>query len=447
MKRNFSIRYFDPAHNSKEIITMKTMIGKIFRRTGLVFSLVSIGLSGCSKDRPKTITPEHQGRIDRLYADYDRNFRDYLANAVKALGKETIVLERLSNRFTVPQKLDIHGTAYEVGYTIGHIARQYNRILPSISKKPANKKLNQKIVDMYRKIYPQYLDIVKGIADAYNTEFDQVDLVHMEFNFFHDLWFNLLRYRDFYTLTDFGTFGDTSPSTNCSVASYYTGKRQIVGRNFDNPSDRPHFFATTQITGCYKVMAHIVYFIGHWVADGINEKGLAICAAANSEEYFWTEDYPDEPAVFLGYIPQIILDTCATVDEAIEKIRSVRVWFPNEGIHWLIADPSGKSVIVEFDQDRNMVVMDRNAPYELMTNLALQKGEDYVMRNCTRYRTAKSMLEAGIGNTADMLRVMSAIRQTSDNSHTLWTSIMDLNNRTLEIHYRKEYNKKYKFGF
>ncbi len=387
----------------------------------------------------------HQEAVDRLFAEYDVQFREFLANAVQDIGKETMVLEPLSDRYTTPKKLDIAGTPYEIGYTIGHIANQYNR-RPRLLL-DANRELNRQIVEMYGNIYPQYLEIVRGVADACAVDFDQVDFMRMEYDFFVGLWWDLLQYGRFNDLTDFGRYGDGGSHNNCSIASYFSGDRHIVGRNFDNPSDRPHYFATTHMQGAYKMMGNVVYALYHWVVDGINEKGLSINCASNNEEYFWNETYPQEPAVFSGHMARIVMDTCATVDEAVQLIGSVWVWFPNEGLHWIISDASGKSVVVEFDLNRNMVVLDKNGPYELMTNTALQKGESYVTDNCWRYRTAKPMLEAGIADTGAMFDVMDAIRPTSSGSRTLWTSIMDIGNRSFEVYYRKEYSKKYEFRF
>ncbi|MFZ2053434.1 MAG: C45 family peptidase [Candidatus Aminicenantales bacterium] len=399
----------------------------------------------CCEKKSEPAGETHQEQVNTLYADYDRHFQDCLAGAVQAVGKPTIVLENLSDQFTVPKKIAITGTPYEIGFTVGHIATQRSRLLPLRSD--ANRELNEEIVEMYQRIYPQYLEIIRGIAAAYQAEFDQIDLTRMEYQFFVELWWNLLNYNRFTQLTDFGTHGDVGPTQNCSVASYFTGERHIVGRNFDNSSDRPHYFASMQVEGCYRMMGHIVYSMYHWVVDGINEKGLSIDCATNGEEYFWQESYPQEPTVFAGHMARIVMDTCATVDEAVALIGSVRVWFPNEGLHWVIADAAGDSVVVEFDLDRKMVVIDRPGPYELMTNTALQKGEDYVTNNCWRYQRAKPMLEAGIVSNDDMLNIMSSVRPTSGGGRTLWTSIMDVNNRTFEVYYRKEYSRKFVFGF
>lgn len=416
------------------------------KRIILLPIIVVLVLSNCKTGRNgDNNRGNHQEAVNNLFAGYDQQFRAYLAEAVKAVGKPTIVLEQLSEQYTVPKKTTITGTPYEIGYTIGHIANQYGR-RPDL-RTAANNTLNEQVVNMYENIYPKYLEIIRGVADACGVEFNQVDFTRMEYNFFVGLWWDLLQYSRFSSLTDFGTYGDVAPTNNCSIASYYTGERHIVGRNFDNPSDRPHYFAVTHMDGCHKMMGNIVYCLYHWVVDGINEKGLSINCATNGQEYFWEEPYPKEAAVFSGHMARIVMDTCATVDEAVALIGSVRVWFPNEGLHWIIADASGKAVVVEFDLDREMVVLDKKGPYELMTNTALQKGEEYVMNNCWRYRTAKPMLEAGIMNTGDMFAVMNVIRPTSGGGRTLWTSIMDLNNRSFEVYYRKEYSRKYNFDF
>ena len=47
---------------------------------------------------------------DRIYAEYDREFRTFLAKANGRVGKEAIKVESLSDQFTVRQKLAIKGT-------------------------------------------------------------------------------------------------------------------------------------------------------------------------------------------------------------------------------------------------------------------------------------------------------------------------------------------------
>ena len=46
-----------------------------------------------------------------------------------------------------------------------------------------------------------------------------------------------------------------------------------------------------------------------------------------------------------------------------------------------------------------------------------------------------------------MLDVMNSMRIDRGPGRTLWTTIMDLNARTLEVRYFKEFDRKYEFRF
>src|SRR5262249_1712169 len=151
--------------------------------------------------------------------DYDREFRAYLAEANQIVGKETIQVERLSDRFTVPQKLTIRGTPYDIGLTIGHIGRRAKARLPVVAD--ADRAGNRKVADLYRRIYPQDLELVRGVAAAYGQAAEDVDLRRFASEFTPQLWCGLLNHKRFYEATDFGKHGDPRPNHHCSAASYY----------------------------------------------------------------------------------------------------------------------------------------------------------------------------------------------------------------------------------
>jgi hypothetical protein len=117
----------------------------------------------------------------RVYGEYDREFRAYLASAARVVGKETIQVERLSDRFTVPQKLTITGTPHEIGLTIGHVGKQAGAHLPLVGE--TNRALNQELAGLYRRIYPQQLELVRGVAEAYGQPADDIDLILFERDF------------------------------------------------------------------------------------------------------------------------------------------------------------------------------------------------------------------------------------------------------------------------
>jgi predicted choloylglycine hydrolase len=386
-------------------------------------------------------------RPHSIYDEYDQRFQLCLAKAAQRVGKQTITVEPLSDRFRIPQKLTIRGTPREIGLTIGQVAKQTQARLPTVAG--AGQQANAQLRELYQRIYPEYLDVIAGTAEVYGTPAERIDLRRFESDFTTQLWISLLKYERFYKATDFASHGALPFNHHCSAAAYFVDGHQFVGRNFDHASDRPHFFATLQMAGCYKVMGNTIYDITGEIDDGMNEKGLALCVASNDYgKYSLREPYPAEPAIVMWHMMQIVLQKCATVDEALALLRTVRVWFPEEGNHWLLADATGKSVVVEWAPgDRKPVVFDRPGPYELMTNTAMQEGEEYLEKNCRRYGRAKPLLEHGVRDSGDMLQVMQAMRITAGPGRSLWTSVMDLNARRFEVRYFKEFDRVYEFGF
>jgi len=91
-----------------------------------------------------------QDEYDQLYAEYDGEFRAGVAQATQIVGKEMIKVERLSDQFTVPQKLTIQGTSYEIGLTIGHVGKRAKARLPLLEE--THRAANQKLAELYQRI-------------------------------------------------------------------------------------------------------------------------------------------------------------------------------------------------------------------------------------------------------------------------------------------------------
>ena len=84
--------------------------------------------------------------------------------------------------------------------------------------------------------------------------------------------------------------------------------------------------------------------------DGMNEKGLCISIMALPKQAAWQDT--GKPVVGTSILMRLILDRCATVDEALELVRSVDVRHDQKaggGYHYLVADASGNCAAIEFD--------------------------------------------------------------------------------------------------
>ena len=128
---------------------------------------------------------------------------------------------------------------------------------------------------------------------------------------------------------------------------------------------------TLQWTSTYGSV--IVSFYGIATVDGINEKGLV----ANTL-YLVESDYgkavAGRPTISIACWAQYLLDTFATVDEAVtalakEPFTVVAPMLPNgvPGVgHMAISDPSGDSAILEYVKGK--LVIHHGRQYQVMTN-------------------------------------------------------------------------------
>jgi len=394
----------------------------------ILIILLTLTLSFCENSR-STNQDEREAREQQkkeLYETYDDLFKTFLANTNIELGKEVVKYEEISPGL-FPKKVTFRGSYRDLGKWVGLMALKQG-IYPNM-RNEGNEEINRKIEKMYQKIFPPFLDRARGIAWAYSLNLEDLDLRHIENGFTGALWWQLFKYSDFLELT---RFSSQTSAENCSVMSYYIEdeKRQLNGRNFDIYDDRPHFLVVSNLGGVYRTAGMTCYQLQNKFMDGINEKGLFMGIASNiaPPKYitYDEEPYPDVPAICSPRLIRVILDCCATVEEALALIGKVRIWFPDENQHFLIADALGNSVVIEFDRNKNLQVFPRTEDYLLMTNTAFMEGLDYVYNNCSRFKRATDLFTQGVSNMEEFWRVVCAIQRKKGSTRSIWTSRADL---------------------
>lgn len=137
-------------------------------------------------------------------------------------------------------------------------------------------------------------------------------------------------------------------------------------------------------TSKYGSVVTTLYGVG--AADGFNERGLGAHLLYLNATDFGPRD-PSKPGVQAGLWMQYVLDTSATVDEALERLAQVQpVMVELRGhkatVHLAIEDASGDSAIVEYIGGKPVVHHGRS--FRVMTNdptydkqLALLKQLDF----------------------------------------------------------------------
>lgn len=163
--------------------------------------------------------------------------------------------------------------------------------------------------------------------------------------------------------------------------------------------------------------------------DGMNEKGLAIALLAVPE----TQAPYDPGDITLNTTTAIrlVLDKAATVDEAVELLRQYNIYFSG-GIdcHFLIADPSGRSVIVEY-WEHDLQVVEAEGEYQIASNFiayqGLNIGEGYT--EFERYDRVQSAIEESGGTLSQTqaLRLLADVGIWDGETDKLqWSVLYDL---------------------
>jgi hypothetical protein len=177
-----------------------------------------------------------------------------------------------------------------------------------------------------------------------------------------------------------------------------------------------------------------------WPFDGMNENGLAIGMAAVPSGFV-----PDDPQKqTIGSIEVIrqVLDNAADIDQAIEIISSFNIDFTGgPGLHYLIADSSGKSVLVEF-YDGQVRFIPADQPWLQATNF-LVSSVDNPQGQCGRYKTMANALEQSAGRLSpeNALHLLDSVSQIS----TQWSVLYHLNTGEVEVIMGNDFDSSYQF--
>jgi glutamine amidotransferase-like uncharacterized protein len=170
--------------------------------------------------------------------------------------------------------------------------------------------------------------------------------------------------------------------------------------------------------------------------DGMNNQGLAVGMAAVPPGNV-QPDPSKETIGSLGVIRQM-LDHASNVNEAVSVLSSYNV--DTEGgppIHYLIADRSGRSVLVEFYQGE-MVVIPNEAPWHAATNFLRASLGGSAQGQCWRYDKLTSELHETEGwlSTGQAMNLLAQVAQPG----TQWSAVYGMSTGQIDVSMGGQYD-------
>jgi hypothetical protein len=223
-------------------------------------------------------------------------------------------------------------------------------------------------------------------------------------------------------------------------------KATILGRNFDWYDHIPLLLFTDPPDGYASVsMVDLDYFGFNrnnlpdkaqnnrrlldtpWLPfDGMNERGVAIGMMAIDHA-----EPPFDPAKkTIGEIEvlRLVLDYAKSTEHAIELIKKYNVRMETPPIHYLIADSSGHSAVIEFVNNK-MIVMRNSESWQVSTNFIIHGSGAPLNVSCWRYNRAYNTLKENKGKltTQEAMNLLQSVSQSS----TIWSMVYQMNTAKL----------------
>jgi len=274
--------------------------------------------------------------------------------------------------FMEVRHLVLAGTNEEIGRALASLAIERFRLEAHVSTDRLRTRVQRRYIEMN---YPILHDRMRGVASAFGKRLDD------------DGWnFSGLDYL-------------LGPPPGCSVVYYPPGVtadgKGVVSRNYDYgtgtaldewpepgelpASSRPYLVEMHPDRG-YASMALYSFDLLSGVMDGINSAGLTVTLQADDE---LEPDYPSDPtedsSVGLDecQILRLLLDTCASVEEAKEALLFTKQYYMFLPSHYLIADRHGESFVWEYSHahNREHIVQSPGRPL-ISTNFRLHQYLD-----------------------------------------------------------------------
>ena len=274
--------------------------------------------------------------------------------------------------------------------------------------------------------------------------------------------FNWIFDKHLYGAPNVFSIDDDSVGFGCATFAAVTPEGDhIFGRNFDL-METDTLLVYSHPDGCYESISvtglsffgtgenaqvdpdsalgkFVMVITPYLVLDGMNEKGVAAgILQVNIDEPHQDNGKPDLP-VYMAI--RGILDTCASVDEALSLLESYDIHSDLGNYHLFITDRTGRYVVVEW-LDNEMVVTE----YPYCTNSVIAPGKYYDMGD-PDYRISTIDENLGPSLVATEQEAMDILDKVHNKQGlTEWSCVYNLDDFTVSICLDADFGTTYTFS-
>ena len=259
------------------------------------------------------------------------------------------------------------------------------------------------------------------------------------------------------------TFNNSSSKYfSCTCFSAFGENSRLFSRNYDWAKHATYFIVFTDPLNGYSSVSTVdlsffnynhsespafsdnqntLRLLPYFPFDGMNEKGVAVGMNALS-----SANSPYDPnKVTIGELQMIrlVLDYASSTTEAISLIQQYNIRVEEPPIHYLIADSSGHSVIIEF-VNGEMITMENTNPWQVTTNFIITGSAAPHNAPCWRYSTTYETLSTnnGVSSESDVVNLLQSVSV----SGTRWSNVFNLKTGGMQITIGRNYENPHRFS-
>lgn len=176
-------------------------------------------------------------------------------------------------------------------------------------------------------------------------------------------------------------------------------------------------------------------------SDGINEYGFAVAILTDADATYPKQN--DKITLFDMTLPRLLLSKARSVEEAIHYTEKYNFFYDVAPLHYMVADASGHSAVIEF-VDGKMVVTKAENKYQVVTNFTLFDNPTKTGFGKDRYENILNALEKqrGIISEEGALELLKSNVIPGDEQ---WSAVYNLTQKTLSVTFSGDYENVYRF--
>lgn len=163
--------------------------------------------------------------------------------------------------------------------------------------------------------------------------------------------------------------------------------------------------------------------------DGMNEYGLVVGMAAVPESA--QPEQPGQRTIDSLMVIRLVLDTARNVDEALDIFKQYTLeWGRGPALHYLLADRSGRSFLLEFWQGE-LVVIENDGEWQAATNFLQSANNEEISGICPRFDTIRERMNQTGGKISpqEAMQILESVSQ----ANTQWSVVYGMSDGSIRI--------------